>query len=459
MIRTFKLLLSLMLLQNAYAFVKQPSVQSNLAVTVSYHYIRTDAYITDNSMPAPTSAQLIDYNNDSYPDLFVCQFNSFSYPTVYLPLHFFKNIGNEQFVNTIEVDVTKSSMAGPDGILVADFNRDGKSDLFIPAYGTDAQQPSGAAAPGEQSRLFLSGSGNTLHDVTTTNLPQNKMLTHWACTGVIDDSGVVDIFLCNLGSLAGRPVAQFLINDGNGNFITDTTRIPTDITMIAHNYTSCALVDINGDGYNDLVLGGNGITENVILINDGTGHFYRDSKYILPPKLFGVNGVTTFIATADLNGDGKQELILATNNNYKGAGLQILSPNEDGTFTDFTSTDGIIFDQTEAWITKVYVVDFNGDGKKDLFLQLDTTNGTYNTGVKARGLLNNGDGTFTDISGSFGINLSAPTQAAFTAGDINGDGLADIIMVTPNRVTTLITQTTQVVNHIRTKNNLYNIQK
>jgi hypothetical protein len=452
MIRTFKLLLSLMLLQNAYAFVKQPSAQNSTIVTDSYYYVRNDMDITDNSMPAPTSARLIDYNNDGYPDLFVCQFNSFSYPIVKLPMFLFKNTNGTGFVRTNDVDVSNADMAGPDDGLVADFNGDGKPDLFIPTFGTDA-----LPALGEQSRLFLSGKDNTLHDVTTTNLPQAVLLTHSACFGDISNRGVIDIYVGNTDNTVAR-AAQFYINDGKGNFIPDTTRIPADIACAA--YTSSALVDVNGDGYLDLVLGGNGGVngmENLILLNDGTGHFYRTTKYVLPPKLFGTKiGLTSAITAVDINGDGKIDLILATTNGFNVAGLQILLANGDGTYKDISSTDNISFGPGEGWVTKIYVVDFNGDGKKDLFLQLDADVGCT---IKAHAFLNNGDNTFTDISNTFGISFSTPSQAAFMAGDINGDGLADIIVCTQNHITTLISQKAQVISHIRTKNNLYNIQK
>ncbi|MBL4658677.1 MAG: VCBS repeat-containing protein [Flavobacteriales bacterium] len=91
--------------------------------------------------------------------------------------------------------------------------------------------------------------------------------------------------------------------------------------------------------------------------------------------------------------------------------------NGDGTFSDVTNSAGIIGTDTVNTMG-VVVGDLDNDGDKEIFIT--TWEGYHNLLF-----LNNGDGTFQDISLAAGIDDSVLSISA-TMGDVNRDGLLDI---------------------------------
>src|SRR5664279_3300953 len=163
---------------------------------------------------------------------------------------------------------------------------------------------------------------------------------------------------------------------------------------------SVAVADFNGDGKPDLDLGIAsrtiyGYTTNALLVLLGNG----DGTFTATPDV-PVVGFVTSILVADLNGDGKQDLVLKMEAlPDTSPSIQVLLGNGDGTFIvgqTFTPPNAASF----------AVGDFNGDGIPDLAV----TNETINT---VSIYLGNGDGTFTlngtetTGSGPFGITTGA----------------------------------------------------
>lgn len=71
-------------------------------------------------------------------------------------------------------------------------------------------------------------------------------------------------------------------------------------------------MDVNNDGFPDLILGSlNLLRPSLILLNNATGHFLGPQIVLPgPPEAFR-SGTVTDIVSADLNGDGNQDLIVA----------------------------------------------------------------------------------------------------------------------------------------------------
>jgi subtilisin family serine protease len=127
----------------------------------------------------------------------------------------------------------------------------------------------------------------------------------------------------------------------------------------------------------------------------------------------------------DFNGDGKDDLFI-----YRpGAGSQawFLQSNGNGTFTTVQSTRGIAGYDLASAADQAVALDFNGDGKDDLFLYRP------GAGSQAWFLQSNGNGTFTTVQSTRGIAgydlASAADQAV--ALDFNGDGKDDLFLYRP----------------------------
>jgi hypothetical protein len=226
-------------------------------------------------------------------------------------------------------------------MVVADFNGDGRPDIFIADIGTD-NQAINPGWPGQQNKLILSEPNGKYRDATA-NLPQRFTFTHSAAAADVNGDGTVDIFENTIGGLGrSHSQADILLNDGSGHFTVADDRLrgfPRDVYGNTHSY-ACAFADVNGDGHPDLIVGGGDATErSAVLLNDGHGYF--DFFEWLPPKLYAPNANVMSIVSTDVNGDGAVDLLLAETQQdayYIGSKVQVLINDGQGHFSDETST-------------------------------------------------------------------------------------------------------------------------
>jgi len=190
---------------------------------------------------------------------------------------------------------------------------------------------------------------------------------------------------------------------------------------------SVAVADVNGDGKPDLLVANECADSSNcdtsgsvgVLLGNGDGTFQTAVPY-------GSGGWgSKSVAVADVNGDGKPDLLVAntcpstTNCNTSGS-VGVLLGNGDGTFQP-----AVTYGSGGYWPRSVAVADVNGDGKPDL-LVANYCGGTSNcsTSGTVGMLLGNGDGTFQPVVtyGSGGLYANSVTVA-----DVNGDGKPDLV--------------------------------
>ncbi len=178
--------------------------------------------------------------------------------------------------------------------------------------------------------------------------------------------GWMDLYLCSGGfhdyfsndeSLQDR----LYLNDSKGNL----TLVPKALPKILTSTSTVNVLDINKDGYPDLFVGGRIVPgkypttpKSYILLNDGQGNFSDKTDEFLPEN--GLLGMVTAAAVLDLDLDGFEDLVVA--GEYMG--ITVLQNQGGKKFTD--SSKQWFGDAYHGWWSSMAVADFDGDGDMDI---------------------------------------------------------------------------------------------
>ena len=373
----------------------------------------------------------------------------------------FKYTGTD--VTGLLVDNNPIEMKGTDGtdLHVADFNGDGKVDIFQTENVSINMDKSG-----KNDMFFLSQPDGTWLESTATHITgewccvtdwtkghgvkEGKGLinfSHGASIGDIDGDGDIDIVVTSIAwhgwekSKSKRTENGYIYcyeNQGDGHMVVRQCGDQWGLTP--------ELGDVDNDGDLDLVWGSkqySGIkfhgsldsmpgcmgndcngTFNGILLNDGTGNFYErgfEFDDVINSSGAPYQEVPT-IAVADLDGDGDLDVIREyVGYAYAGAGITIEENLGDGTFktvlySEFCASPG----PGEAWPTQEGTIwtcwfddfkfgDFNKDGLVDIYL--DGNGVLWNAGEIKEGSIYMSTGKFT-------YDLVSPTDKDYPLLDI-----------------------------------------
>jgi HEAT repeat protein len=225
-------------------------------------------------------------------------------------------------------------------------------------------------------------------------------------------------------------------NDGTGHFANVTQAAGLSAAAVG---MGCAVGDYDNDGHPDLYL--TQIGHNRLFRNLGDGHFQdvSASAGIIPSHLtewhtsavwfdFDHDGLLDLYSVGFIQFD--KYLNPAEKNSffepvtptfldptlYDAAPNRLYRNNGNGTFTDVTLTAGAA-DAAGRGLNAV-AVDLNADGRVDLYVANEKSRNTL--------LLNNDDGTFTDVSEASGGALMG--NGPVVAGDYDGDGRTDLYL-------------------------------
>jgi FG-GAP-like repeat/FG-GAP repeat/PASTA domain len=295
---------------------------------------------------------------------------------------------------------TKDYSAGRSltSVAVADLNGDGRRDIVT-------------TGGHHTVSVFLNGGDGSFQprrDYRTGADPSA------VAVGDLDGDGKPDVAVAN----GGTETVSVLLNRGDA-------LAPRADYKVGPTPTSLAIADLNGDGTPDLATASDEDSSSVLL-NRGDGIFRRGHDYdsttgpswVAATDLNGDGKPELAVASNDWSDEVEDEGVT-----LQPAYVYVFAGRDDGTFKK-SETFLRTFGYAEG-IDALAVADLNGDGKPDLVAARDQSN--YDAGFISL-LLNDGHGGFPErLDYELGPQGDTTADITLAVGDLNGDGSADVV--------------------------------
>jgi hypothetical protein len=374
------------------------------------------------------------------------------------PSALYRNDGDWKFT-----DVTNPAGLGRPGyamgVCAADYDNDGFADLYVSNFGPNV--------------LYRNNGDGTFTDYTDrAGVAIGPHVGAGACFVDIEADGDLDLYAANYidysleqhrphvhkgvpaypSPLKHSPVADFLFrNNGDGTF-ADASR---ESGIAAHLGYGMGVVacDYDGDGDQDIFVA-NDVQANFLWQNDGLGKFSEVGLLAgTALDLAGKAQASMGVDAADFDNDGRMDFHVTS---YAGEFATLYRNLGRGLFEDATR----VARSGESTLPHVKwgnaFADFDNDGWRDLLIacgHLDDNihlrggRGATAFEVASAVLRNLGSGRFRDVTAETGDGLKRPrsTRGA-AAGDLDGDGDPDLVLLNSRAAPALIRNDTLAEN-------------
>jgi len=285
---------------------------------------------------------------------------------------------------------------GGGGLKFVDINRDGNLDIIV---GTHCGV--GIAVYFGDGEGKWTEASNGLKGLVVTGDAMDVAAADF------NEDGHLDIVFAGWHASTGIVI---FAGDGRGNWKRmQTTGLPP-----TGSASAMISADFNNDGHMDIagsIKGSDSRKHDPVWLNDGKGNFTNGSIGLHVPR----NGGTWGVATGDLNGDGNLDLVFGSclsPQNLITQALQVYLGNGLGIWKQ------VEMEQGDAAYIGVAIADLDGDGNLDIAGFAGRTHLVVYRG--------DGRGAFELMKVKGIDDLKLPSWG-ITAGDIDGDGFADII--------------------------------
>jgi len=276
------------------------------------------------------------------------------------------------------------------GVALLDYDNDGWLDIYL-VNGSTYEAMAGKAEP-PHAALFHNNHDGTFTEVATKAGVTNGRWGYGVAVGDYDNDGWPDLYVSNFGK------NRLYHNNHDGTF----TDVAEKAGVTLGNWsTGASFGDYDGDGLLDLFVPG--------YVHFDLAHPPMPGSKAVGYSNCAFRGVNTYCGPRGLPGEPDH----------------LFHNNGDGTFTDVSEKAGVSDKERYYGFSSTFV-DVNNDGKVDLVVANDSSpNYLY---------LNNGDGTFEDVSfySGFALNQSGRETASMglAVGDYLNNGSVDLFTTT-----------------------------
>lgn len=199
--------------------------------------------------------------------------------------------------------------------------------------------------------------------------------------------------------------------------------------MLSNEGPRMSKADVNGDGLEDIFIGGAKESSGTLLVQQKGGTFRKTNEKVFESDLSSEDMGSAFL---DIDGDGDMDLYVCSGGNELPNSSSAL---EDRIYVNdgkgkFERQKQTVMSQKYESKSTVQAADYDGDGDMDLFVGERLRPFEYGRPCKGYLLRSEGNGTFTDVTktdapGLIGVGMI--TDAAWT--DIDHDKDADLVLV------------------------------
>ncbi len=303
-------------------------------------------------------------------------------------------------------------------VAVADVNGDGKPDVIVANTCGSSSDCKFYLAGFEGTVAVLLGNGDGTFQPAVAyasggETPISVMVAD------MNGDGKPDIIVANecasgTNCNSGNGSVGILLGNGDGTFQAATTYNSGGFGAV-----SLAVADFNGDGKLDLAVAHAYGADEICCISPALGVLLGNGDGTFQPAVMYGRGGQTSVAVGDVNGDHRPDLVVSRPpSNLAISGVEIFLGNGNGTFQP-----PVIYDSGSPFPDRVAIADLNGDGKLDLVVDHGVSNAQLDSLVGI--LLGNGDGTF---QGAVIYDSGVQAAGSVAVSDVDGDGRPDLLL-------------------------------
>jgi enediyne biosynthesis protein E4 len=453
------------------------ALASTSTLAVSFRDVATETGITGLNMyggvankdyileTTGNGVAIFDYDGDGFEDVLITNGTTLNAAQkgLHAHLYLYHNDGNGHFTeNAAKAGLTAEGWG--QGVCAGDYDNDGHPDLLLTFYG--------------QNVLYRNRGDGTFEDATAkAGLPVQGIRYGSGCTFTdFNRDGYLDLFVSNyitvdmahtpkpgqagncewkgIPVMCGPKGLQTALNilyqnKGDGTF-TDVSEKSGILKPGGRFGLAAVAADLDGDGWQDIYVACDQ-TPSLLYHNLGNGTF--EERGIEAGVAYNFDGQLQSgmgIGIADYDGDGRLDI---AKTNFSGD-LCSLFHNDDGKFfTDVSREAGLAANQLVGW--GIVFLDVDNDGRPDMV----QSNGHVYPEIEGKKLgdsyneptvlyRNLGEGRFQDWTKQAGpaFQVTRPARG-MAAGDLDGDGQPEIVLVNMNRPPTVLHNDQPPSNH------------